>query len=308
MSTVLITGGTGLIGTYLIPFLKDKGMDCIVLTRSVPQDKIPGVTYATWDLTTNSIEEEVMEKVDFIIHLAGANVAEKRWTKKRKKEIAESRTNSTNLLINTLKQSPNKVKAFISASGIGYYGTDTIISKKTGFKEDDPSSDDFLGETCQQWEDAVLNAANLLNIRTIIFRQGIVLTKKGGALEKFKEPLQYGIAAILGNGKQTISWIHIHDLCRMYLQAIEQPLSGVFNAVAPQLISNEEFVLSLSKKIRKKAFIPIHVPSFMLKLILGGMSIEVLKSATVSCEKIKSTGFKFIYPSPEAAFSDLLKA
>ncbi len=285
----------------------EKGYECVVLTRSVPKDPKPGIKYAEWDVAKKTIDKEAIATADYIIHLAGANVAEKRWTPKRKKEIVDSRTESTDLLIESLRSTPNQLKAFISASAIGYYGADTERSKRSGFKEDDPPANDFLGSTCRQWEESVWKAAEILKVRTVIFRQGIVLTKEEGALEKFKQPLKFGLATILGNGRQTISWIHVHDLCRMYLEALKEPLSGRFNAVAPQTISNKEFVLSLAKHIRKTAFIPVHVPSFVLKTVLGEMSIEVLKSATVNCDKIKSTGFRFLYPSVEPAFTNLLK-
>lgn len=304
--SVLISGGTGSIGSYLIPFLTEKEYACTVLTRNIPQDPMPQTTYALWNIENQTIDRKAIEAADFIIHLAGANVAEKRWTNKRKKEILESRTKSADLLVSSLQKIPNKVKLFISASAIGYYGPDNKSSKKSGFNEDAPPSDDFLGQTCLQWENSVKKAEEL-EIRTAIFRQGIVLTPKDGALQKFIQPLKFGIATILGNGKQTISWIHVRDLCRMYLFAMENPLSGVFNAVSPNPVSNENFVLSLANKKRGKSFIPVHVPEFALKLALGEMSVEVLKSATVSSEKIRSTGFQFVFPSTEAAFSDLLK-
>lgn len=304
--TVLISGGTGSIGSYLIPFLTEKGYACTVLTRNIPKEQLPQTTYALWDIENQTIDRKAIETADFIIHLAGANVAEKRWTDKRKKEILESRTKSAGLLVSSLRTIPNKVKLFISASAIGYYGPDTKLSKKTGFKEDAPPSEDFLGQTCMHWEDSVKKAGEL-PIETVIFRQGIVLTEEDGALQKFMQPLTFGIATILGNGKQTISWIHVRDLCRMYLLAMESRLSGVFNAVSPNPVSNESFVLSLANKKRGKSFIPVHVPKFVLKLALGEMSIEVLKSATVSSDKIRSKGFQFVFPSTEAAFSDLLK-
>jgi uncharacterized protein (TIGR01777 family) len=163
----------------------------------------------------------------------------------------------------------------------------------------------FLGEVCEQWEES-LKSVVALDKRLIIFRQGIVLSNEGGAFTEFKKPLKFGIAAILGSGKQVLSWIHIEDLCRMYVYALEKKFSGVFNAVAPQVISNKNITLELAKKARGKFFIPVYVPSFVLKIVLGEMSIEVLKSATVSCEKIKSTGFQFLYPSIEAALNNLM--
>ena len=199
------------------------------------------------------------------------------------------------------------MKAFISASAIGWYGPDTGISKKHGFVESEPSSPDFLGETCNAWETSV-DPINSLGIRLIKLRTGIVLSKQGGALDSFKKPINAGIATVLGNGQQVISWIHIDDLCRMYIYAMEnENMHGIYNAVSPSPVTNESLVLALAKKLKGKFFISIHVPSFMLKIILGEMSIEVLKSATVSCAKIKTENFLFLFPSLDAAFADVIK-
>ncbi len=146
-----------------------------------------------------------------------------------------------------------------------------------------------------------------MHIRLVKLRTGIVLSKDGGALKEFIKPLRAGIAAILGNGKQVVSWIHIDDIARMYVQALEnEKLSGVYNAVAPKPVSNKALVLELAKQMKGKFHIPIYVPSFVLKMMLGEMSIEVLKSATVSGDKIRSTGFQFLFPTLESALKDLL--
>jgi uncharacterized protein (TIGR01777 family) len=305
MATILITGGTGLIGTALTPMLLSKGYEVIILTRQPDQENTGAVKYANWNVESGTIDKDAIARADYLIHLAGTNVGEKRWTKKRKKEILDSRKKSGEVIVKVLKEIPNKIQTVLSASGIGWYGPDTKISKQKGFNENDPHSNDFLGEVCEQWEES-LKPVVALDKRLIIFRQGIVLSKEGGAFTEFKKPLKFGIAAILGSGKQVLSWIHIEDLCRMYVYALEKKFSGVFNAVAPQVISNKNFTLQLAKKVRGKFFIPIYVPSFGLKIVLGEMSIEVLKSATVNSEKIKSTGFQFLYPSIEAAFNNLM--
>jgi len=305
MQTVLITGGTGLIGTALTPMLLSKGYEVIILTRQPDQENTGAVKYANWNVESGTIDKDAIARADYIIHLAGTNVGEKRWTKKRKKEILDSRKKSGELIIKALKEIPNKVQWVLTASGIGWYGPDTKISKQKGFNENDPHSNDFLGEVCEQWEES-LKPVVALDKRLIIFRQGIVLSKEGGAFTEFKKPLKFGIAAILGNGKQVLSWIHIEDLCRMYIYCLEKKISGVFNAVAPQVVSNKNFTLQLAKKLRGEFFIPVYVPSFALKIVLGELSIEVLKSATVNDEKIKSTGFQFLYPSAEAALNNLI--
>lgn len=296
MAIILITGGTGLIGTALTKELLNKNHDVIILTRS-PQkySNTSRLSYAGWDLKKQVIDAAAIARTDYIVHLAGAGVADKLWTKKRKKVIVESRTKSSELIIKGLRENANDVKAVIAASAIGWYGTDKIHSKQ--FVETDTSSDDFLGNTCKEWEASVEPVASLEK-RLVKLRTGIVLTKEGGALKEFKKPLYFGIAAILGSGKQIVSWIHIDDLVRLYIYAIEnEKLSGVYNAVAPAPVTNKNLVIELAKTTRGKFYIPVYVPSFVLKLVLGEMSIEVLKSATVSCEKIKKEGYIFLYPS-----------
>jgi uncharacterized protein (TIGR01777 family) len=203
--------------------------------------------------------------------------------------------------VNTLKANPHHVKAIISSSGIGWYGADTITGHF--FSENEPAADDFLGQTCYQWEQSI-KAAEDLSVRVCRLRTGIVLSNSGGALNEFKKPLRFGVVAILGSGQQVISWIHINDLCRMFHHAMISSASGSYNAVAPLPVTNKHFTLAIAKAMRR-FFIPMHIPAFILKLILGARSIEVLKSTTVSAEKIKATGFAFLYPSIEEAISNL---
>lgn len=302
---ILITGGTGLVGKALTNHLIEKGYAITVLTRYIPtpDKQIPQVQYAQWNVAAQTIDVQAVVQADYIIHLAGASVAEKRWTTKRKKEIVDSRVQSTALLYNTLKNNSHKVKAFISASAIGWYGSD---KKDQLFTEADTPATDFLGDTCRQWEEA-LKPITALGIRTASVRIGIVLSNEGGALAEFKKPLKYGIASILGSGKQIISWIHITDLVRLFVFLLEhQSLQGAFNAVAPKPVDNKHLIITLAKKLRGKFYIPIYVPSFILKLLLGEMSIEVLKSTTVSCQKIHQQGFIFEFPTIEATFNNLL--
>jgi len=306
MQTILISGGTGMIGAALTKALTAKGYQVIILSRTSKKSHQALVSFAEWDVEKQTIDIDAIKKADHIIHLAGANVGEKRWTKKRKQEILESRTKSGALLVKTLKENENKIKTFISASAIGWYGPDTKDSLQNGFKENAMAYEDFLGQTCIEWE-ASTKEIETLDKRLVYLRTGIVLDNNGGALKEFKKPLKFGIAAILGSGKQIISWIHIEDLCRMYIHAIENNISGVFNAVAPKPVSNKTVTLELAKKIRSKSFIPMHIPSFILKIVLGEMSVEVLKSATVNDDKIRNTGFKFLYPSLDAGLNELVK-
>ncbi|MGN6619104.1 MAG: TIGR01777 family oxidoreductase [Ilyomonas sp.] len=306
MATVLLTGGTGMIGRRLSEMLRSKGYDVIILTRktSLPPPK-GKLSYANWDEKKGLIDTNAIAKADHIIHLAGANVAEKRWTKKRKAIIQNSRTASSALLVKALKENSNKVRTVVSASAIGWYGPDTQTSKQKGFKENAPSATDFLGTTCKLWEQSI-SPVQTMGKRLVILRTGIVLSNDGGALVEFKKPLKTGIAAILGSGKQAISWIHMDDLCRMYIYALEKDrMNGSYNAVAFQPTTTKKFTLVLAKQLRGKSFITIRIPSFVLKIVLGEMSVEVLKSTTVNADKIKNTGFTFLYPFLQEALENL---
>jgi uncharacterized protein (TIGR01777 family) len=301
MTTILITGGTGLTGKALGQALLEKGYNVIILSRQEnKKSAVANLSYATWNVEQQTIDKDAIIQSDYIIHLAGAGVADKRWTKKRKQEIVDSRVNSCKLIVDSLKTIPNKVKAVVSASAIGWYGADPVIPNPSPFTEDAPADKEFLGVTCKLWEESI-EPVTELGIRQVKFRIGIVLSNEGGALKEFRKPLQFGVAAILGNGKQIISWIYIDDLVNMYIAAIEnENMNGVYNAVAPNPVSNKELTLQLART-RKKFFIPLHVPSFVLKVMLGEMSIEVLKSATVSAEKIQQAGFVFNFPDLSSA-------
>lgn len=307
MATVLITGGTGLIGGQLTALLLQNGYSVIILTRNLPAQKTsahPQLSYAFWDVSKQTIDADAVGQSDYIIHLAGAGVAEKRWSAGRKKEIVESRTQSSALLVKALEHN-TRVRAVVSASAIGWYGADATVPAARPFAETDPASPDFLGETCRLWEDSI-EPVTRLGKRLVKLRTGIVLSIEGGALKAFMQPLRFGVAAILGNGRQVISWVHIDDMCRMYLQAIEdEAWEGVYNAAAPKPVSNKELTLQLARAVKNKFYLPVHVPAFVLKVAMGEMSTEVLKSATVSANKVRSAGFNFIYPSIESAINQL---
>ncbi len=304
--TILITGGTGLVGQHLGRALVERGYRVIILSRGERKSQEPGISYAAWDPARQTISQEALAAADHIIHLAGAGVAEKRWTARRKEEILRSRVDGSRLLADSLSSVPNNVRTVVSASAIGWYGPDPQIPNGHPFTEDMPAVDDFLGSTCQAWEASIGPVAKN-GRRLVILRTGIVLSKDGGALKEFLKPLRLGVAAILGHGKQVISWIHIDDLVNMYIRAIEdEGLTGVYNAVAPVPVSNKQLVKEMARA-RRKFFIPFHVPAFLLKWVLGEMSIEVLKSATVSAGKIKEAGFEFNYPTIETALSNLLQ-
>lgn len=306
MNTVLITGGTGMIGKELTKHLSGRGYQVIILTREIPAHTSHGnkVSYALWDVNKQTIDLEAVQKADFIIQLAGAGVVDKKWTESYKAEIRDSRTKSSALLIDTLRKNANKVQAVVSASAIGWYGEDPSRGRE-GFIESDEYAPDFLGETCKMWEESI-DPITQIGKRLVKLRLGIVLSNTGGALTEFKRPLNFGIAGILGSGKQVVSWIHIDDLCKMFIAGIENlNLSGVYNAVAPKPVTNKVLTLQLAQAMRGKFFIPLHVPSFVLQLMLGTRSIEVLKSTTVNNDKIRKTGFTFDYPTIADAMKQL---
>jgi uncharacterized protein (TIGR01777 family) len=308
MARVLITGGTGLVGTAVKNLLLQKGYEVVLLTRSTVSKE----GYAHWDINAGTIDATAIAGADYIIHLAGAGVADKRWSVARKQEILNSRTKSSALLVKALQETPNKVKAVISASAIGWYGPDQNNGgnnnlAEQGFVETDPSYPDFLGTTCAAWEASIEPVTSPgLQKRLVCLRTGIVLSKHGGALKEFLKPLAVRMAAVLGNGKQMISWIDVRDLAKMFAYAIEhENLSGSYNAVAPSPVSNKTLTKTLASVLYGKFYITTYVPSFVLKIMLGEMSIEVLKSTTVSAQKIQDAGFVFDYPEITKSLSTL---
>lgn len=305
MKTVLITGGTGLIGRALTKALVEKRYKVIILTRNpTAQKEPPLVRYALWNVAAQTLDSSAVQQADYIVHLAGANVAEKRWRQKRKQEIVNSRVQSSALLVKVLREKENQIQAVISASAIGYYGPDPTIPNPHPFTENNPPACDFLGTTCVQWEQNIQPVVEL-GKRLVILRTGIVLSNHGGAYAEFKKPLRFGVAPVLGSGKQIVSWIHIEDIVSLYIAAIEnENWNGVYNAVAPHPVSNKELIQTIAKQ-QDGLHITAPVPAFALKMALGEMSIEVLKSATVSSQKIKQAGYRFLFPTIEAAVQDL---
>ena len=306
MQTVLITGGTGMIGKSLTTLFLEKGYKVIVLTRKDKKSRRLNVSFAKWDVEKGTIDASAIQAANIIVHLAGEGVADKRWSVKRKQAIVDSRVQSGNLLVKALSENQHQVKTFIAASAIGWYGPDTASSLANGFTETDPSDNSFLGNTCQLWEQST-SAIATMGIRLVTLRIGIVFNKKGGALAAFLKPAKFALATILGTGKQMVSWIHQQDLCRIIQYAIETPsLKGIYNAVAPNPVTNKKLVLTIAKN-KYPIYFPSFVPAFLLKIILGEMSIEVLKSAKVSAQKIQEAGFEFVYPTIEEALPNLMK-
>ncbi|MFM8806043.1 MAG: TIGR01777 family oxidoreductase [Sphingomonadales bacterium] len=303
-TTVLITGATGLVGNALVPALLQRGYRLILLTRTRQAHTLPYATHAEvryvyWNPSQAALDAEVLRQADHIVHLAGANVADKRWTAAQKKEIVDSRVQSGRLLVDRLKEITHRPLSFVGASAIGWYGADSEAHSDP-FSETDPYDSGFLGDTCRQWEEST-EPLTALGIRRVILRIGIVLSRKAGALPEFERPLRFGMAPILGSGKQIISWIQLQDLVSMIIFSIEQStLQGIYNATAPSPVSQYALMKALARQ-RNQLFIPVPVPAFLLKWLMGEMSIEVLKSTRVSAVKVQQAGFFFSYPSIEEA-------
>ncbi len=305
MAVIGITGGTGFIGSALMPLLLEAGHEVIIFSRSArsPANIPAGVSYGIWNPATEETDDAQWAKVEQVVHLAGAGVADERWSKGRKAEIVRSRVQGTQFLIATLRKHAPKCTTLVAASAIGYYGPD----QKGGapFKEEDLPATDFLGRTCVSWEEEIFRATDFL--RVVALRTGIVLGKGGGALPEFTRAFPMHIAPILGSGKQVVSWIHEADLVRLYAFMLAgETLAGVYNAVAPYPVSQRAIMDALAKAKGGTFFKP-PVPAFALKIAMGEMSIEVLKSCTVSAEKVMGAGFEFLYPGIDAAAGDLLK-
>ncbi|NJM79068.1 MAG: TIGR01777 family protein [Flavobacterium sp.] len=299
---VLVTGATGLVGNELVDLLLQNGISVNYLSTSksklVSESNYKGFY---WNINSGEIDKNAFDEVEVIIHLAGATVA-KRWTKFYKEEIINSRTLSTRLLYQTLAKNQNQVKHIISASAIGIYPS----SLNEIYAETDKSVDDsFLGEVVVKWEEEVTKFERL-NIMVSKVRIGLVLAKNGGALQEMSTPIKLGIGSGFGTGKQYQSWIHIHDLATIFYFIVSNKLSGIYNAVSPYPVTNNELTKSIAKVLNKTYFFP-NVPKFMMKLVLGEMHQILFSSQNVSARKILDKGFQFKYASLEKALQNLLK-
>lgn len=293
---VLITGGTGLIGKRLTHMLLQKGYEVAFLSRK--KEDIPSVRVYEWDIKKGYIEEGALDNLHFLVHLAGTNVAEGRWTEERKKSILESRTESARLIARKLAERSGKPVAFASASGISYYGQDTGDNRNT---EATPPGNDFLSHVSIEWEKAADEIA-ALGIRTVKLRTGIVISKEGGAIPKMALPARFSVGAPLGSGKQWISWIHLDDMCEMYIEALEnERWQGAYNAVAAPPVTNEGLTKAICSVLHRPQWFP-NVPAFALKLVFGEMAAVVLGGNYVVNARIADeTGFKYHYGDLESA-------
>ncbi|MDP3679901.1 MAG: TIGR01777 family oxidoreductase [Flavobacterium sp.] len=298
---VLISGGSGFIGSHLTGLLIAKGYSVSILSRSEKQNK-GDIFYYKWDVANQTIDESAVLNADYIIHLAGENIAEKRWTAKRKAAIIDSREKSTQLLYSVLKKNNKKLDAFISASAVGIYGA---VNGEEICSENTSPANDFLGYTCQKWEGA-LDFIENLNIRTVKIRTGLVLGKNDGFLKKLIPLFKFRLGSALGSGKQYMPWIHVDDLCNIYLQAVLNPnMEGAYNAAVNDNTTNTIFSKTLARIFGYSIWLP-NVPAFVLKLVMGEMAVIVLTGRRVSSDKIEETGFQFKFKNLEEALRDCL--
>lgn len=299
---ILITGGTGLVGTILTEFLLKKGYEVTFLSRTEGVTK-KGVQKYKWDVDQNYIDDKAFEGITDIIHLAGTGVADKRWSKKHKKNIYESRITATKLLFNKVKELNISINSLICASAIGIYGMsedDTLFTEKSQYAED------FLAKVTVDWE-TEMDRFSQIGTRVVKLRIGLVLSDQGGALVKLVEPVKWGAGAALGTGKQYMSWIHIHDLANMFITSLEDSsYEGAYNAVASKPVTNLEMTKVIAKVLNKPLFLP-NVPTFALKIIIGEMANLVVTGLNISNQKIKNQGFTLKYEDLEKTLIALLK-
>tara|TARA_R100000541_G_scaffold12640_1_gene21128 strand:+ start:107 stop:1006 length:900 start_codon:yes stop_codon:yes gene_type:complete len=295
---ILLVGGTGLIGSFLKNKLIEEGYSVNILSRRKSKDS---QTFL-WNNDEEYIDLAAFKGVSGIINLTGANIAEGRWTEKRKEILYNSRILSTRLLFETIKKNKVALDFFINSSATGYYGT----KKSTKIlKEDNVSGADFLAKICLDWETEALRF-NELNIRTIIVRTGIVLTRHKGAFEKIKIPIKFGILPIFSNGKQVFSWIHIDDLIAVFMNSItNKNYIGPYNAVAPINNTYLEFNRKIAEVLDKKV-IAIKIPTFMLRLIFGELTETLTNGNQIAVEKLSNNGFNFKFKDLNSALSNLL--
>ncbi len=295
MKKILIAGGTGFIGQQLIDFLVGKGYSIHVLTRKLRANSSENIRFFLWNIERQYIDKKAFEGVEILINLTGANIGEKRWTNDRKKEIIDSRIKSINLLYQYISENKFIINTFISSSAVGFYGA---VTTDNTFVETSESGNDFLASVCQKWENAALEF-NDLGVRTVILRKGVILGKDGGMVKKLSPLAKLGINVSLGSGKQYLPWIDIRDLVRLYDFILSNTqLKGIFNAVATEQITMNDFSKVLLKSFGKKSFLP-NAPAFVIRLLFGEMAVILLEGSKISNEKIKNAGFSFEFDTME---------
>jgi hypothetical protein len=288
---IAVTGASGLIGSALVGYLKSQGhtVQRLVRRAAVSSEEI------TWDPIAGTVDMEALAGVDAVIHLAGAGVSDKRWSKKYKAEILNSRLLGTTTIAKAV--AVVKPQVFISASAIGWYGE----SGNRAVVENDRVGDDFLAAVCHEWESAADLAGD---VRTVKLRTGLVLDPTGGALGKMLPIFRFGLGGKLSNGKQWWSWITLHDQIRAIAFLLENKISGPVNMTSPNPVTNSEFTAGLARALHRPALFP--VPALALKIVLGGFSSEVLGSKKVMPQALTEAGFTFDYPHISSALEKLV--
>jgi uncharacterized protein (TIGR01777 family) len=299
MKKILITGGTGAVGTHLTQMLVARGYEVVILSRKAGIKN--GIKLYSWNPINGDIDTAAFNQVNHVIHLAGAGIADHRWTDSYKKEIYDSRIQSTRLLVNTILQHNIQLDSFVSTSAIGIYGN----AIQGVADESYPIAHTFLAKVCKDWENET-NAIDAKGIRKVIVRVGVVLAKESGFIPEVAKPIKLFAGAVLGSGKQLLSWIHMDDLCGIYLKAIEDKcMVGPYNAVAPQPVSNKDITRSMAQKLHRPLFLPA-VPEFMLRVLFGEVAGTLVADQAVSSKKIQEKGFIFQYPTLDTALNNLL--
>jgi len=300
MCTILITGGSGLIGTALTKALQEAGHCVRHMSRSAGTRK--GVQAFAWNIAKGTMDPKALDGVDHIVHLAGAGIADKRWTATRVQELIDSRALSALLLLRQAKALGIQPRSFVSAAGINYYGA---VTGDQRYMECDPAGVDTIGRISLEWEAAVDQWSSLC--RVVKLRTPVVLAAEGGALSKLAAPVKWGLGAPLGSGKQWMPWIHLHDLVRAYVQALErEDMRGAYNVNAPEDATNANVMRTVAHVLKRPFFLP-PVPGFLLKLALGDMASILLEGSRTSNARLVESGFTFSYPTLDGALRDVLR-
>lgn len=300
MEKILVTGASGLIGNRLTQLLKEEGYKVIHLGRGAKDGADPDIPQYKWDIEKGQMDESAFEGVTSIIHLAGAGVAEKKWTDERKREIIDSRVQSAKLLHRFLQKGQHRVNAFISAAAVGYYGDcgDDIIT------EEHPKGEGFLSDVCEKWEDAAIEIGKL-GIREVSCRIGVVLAKDGGALPELVKTVPIGIAPYFAKENLYYPWVHIDDVCGIMIHAVKtKSMNGAYNTTGPKPVLMKELMQDILKARESNALL-VPTPPFAIKLALGEMSEMVLNSQRCSDKKVLETGYKFKYPTALKALQQI---
>lgn len=292
---ILITGATGLVGTALQAQLENYDVRILTTNRQAATAE----NFYYWDPAQRETATEAFRGVSVIIHLAGAGIADKRWTSRRKRRIMESRIDSLRFIADIVKEQDLRPRQLICAGAIGWYGDDP--GRLRMFQEDDPpDTGSFLGQVCKEWEAAAF-ALEQLGVTVAVLRTGMVLAAEGGALPSIVKSMFSPVVPVFGNGRQLVSWIHIRDLAAMYIYIMEHRLAGIYNAVADEVLEHKEMIKRIAGFHKGNAFVCMPVPAVALKVVLGQLAEELLLSgAYITNDKIKTAGFSFRYPRLDA--------